>query len=247
MRAANVRVAGRLLLRALVIAGIFGGFLGLKAVTTDEWGGLSLTVVIATCGMVGAFPFGVLLALGRRSEMPVVSAFCTAFIELWRGVPLISVLFMASVMLPLFLPEGMNFDKLLRAIVGVIIFQSAYIAEVVRGGLQAIPKGQYEGAQSLGFSYWQTTALIVLPQALKISIPGIVGIFISLFKDTSLVAIIGLYDLLGIVEASFSDTDWLGFSIEGHLFVAAVYWVFCFGMSRYSQHLERKLETGYRR
>ena len=224
---------------------LHGGFLGLDAVTTDQWGGLSLTLIIATCGMVGAFPFGILLALGRRSEMPIVSAFCTAFIELWRGVPLISVLFMASVMLPLFLPEGVNFDKLVRAIVGVIIFQYAYIAEAVRGGLQAIPQGQYEGAKSVGLSYWQMIGLIILPQALKIAIPGIVGIFISLFKDTSLVAIIGLFDLLGIVESSFADTDWLGFSIEGHLFAAAVYWVFCFSMSRYSQHLERKLDTGY--
>lgn len=226
---------------------LHGGFLGLKAVTTDEWGGLSLTLIISACGMVGAFPFGILLALGRRSDMPIISSFCTAFIELWRGVPLISVLFMASVMLPLFLPEGVNFDKLLRAVVGVIIFQSAYIAEAVRGGLQAIPKGQYEGAQSLGLSYWQMTGLIVLPQALKIAIPGIVGIFISLFKDTSLVAIIGLFDLLGIVEASFADTDWLGYSIEGHLFAALVYWMFCFSMSRYSQHIERKLETGHKR
>jgi general L-amino acid transport system permease protein len=178
--------------------------------------------------------------------MPVIKAFCIVFIELWRGVPLITVLFMASVMLPLFFPEGVTLDKLLRAMIGIVMFQSAYMAEVVRGGLQAIPKGQYEAAEALGLSYWKSMALIILPQALKLVIPGIVNTFIALFKDTTLVLIIGLFDLLAIVQAAFTDPKWLGYALEGYLFAALIFWCFCFGMSRYSQHLERKLQTGYR-
>lgn len=222
-----------------------GGSFGLKEVETSLWGGFSLTLIIAIVGIVGSFPLGLLLALGRRSKMPAVSTFCTGFIELWRGVPLITVLFMSSVMFPLFLPEGVNFDKLVRALFGVTLFSAAYMAEVVRGGLQAIPKGQYEGAESLGLSYWKSMVLIVLPQALKHVIPGIVGTFIGLFKDTTLVLIIGLYDFLGIVQAASTDPKWLGYSVEGYVFCAVVYWVFCFGMSRYSQAVERKLDTGY--
>jgi general L-amino acid transport system permease protein len=179
--------------------------------------------------------------------MPVVKALCIAFIELWRGVPLITVLFMASVMLPLFFPEGVTLDKLLRAMVGIVLFQSAYIAEVVRGGLQAIPRGQYEAAEALGLGYWRTMGLIVLPQALTLVIPGIVNTFIALFKDTTLVLIIGLFDLLGIVQQAFADPNWLGYSVEGYLFAGLVFWAFCFGMSRYSQALERELHTGHRR
>lgn len=227
---------------------LVGGSFGLEHVETSKWGGLFLTLVIAVVGMVAALPLGILLALGRRAEnMPVLKALCVAFIELWRGVPLITVLFMSSVMLPFFLPEGMSFDKLLRALIGVALFESAYMAEVVRGGLQGIPKGQYEAADALGFGYWKSTILIVLPQALKLVIPGIVNTFIALFKDTSLVLIIGLFDLLGSIQSANSDTNWLGFSIEGYVFAACVYWVFCFGMSRYSQWLEAKLHTGHKR
>ena len=224
---------------------LYGGSFGLEVVETHKWGGLSLTLVLALVGIVASLPIGVLLALGRRSDMPVVRSFCTVFIEMWRGVPLITILFMASVMLPLFAPEEIDFDKLLRALIGITLFQSAYMAEVIRGGLQAIPKGQYEAADALGLSYWEKMGLIVLPQALKIMIPGIVNTFIALFKDTSLVLIIGLFDLLAIVQAALSDPKWLGYSIEGYAFVAFVFWIFCFGMSRYSQFLERKLHTGH--
>jgi general L-amino acid transport system permease protein len=227
---------------------LVGGRFGLTHVETSKWGGLSLTLVIAVVGMVAALPLGILLALGRRAtNMPVLKSICVAFIELWRGVPLITVLFMSSVMLPFFLPEGMNFDKLLRALIGVALFESAYMAEVVRGGLQGIPKGQYEAADALGLGYWKATFLVVLPQALKLVIPGVVNTFIALFKDTSLVLIIGLFDLLGSIQAANSDSNWLGFSTEGYVFAACVYWVFCFGMSRYSQHLERRLHRGHKR
>ena len=224
-----------------------GGSFGLETVETSLWGGLSLTLIISIVGIVGSFPLGLLLALGRRSEMPTVSAFCTCFIELWRGVPLITVLFMSSVMFPLFLPEGVNFDKLIRALVGVTLFSAAYMAEVVRGGLQAISKGQYEAAEALGLSYWKSMTFIILPQALKHVIPSIVGTFIALFKDTTLVLIIGLYDFLGIVQAASTDPKWLGYAVEGYVFCAIVYWIFCFGMSQYSQSVERKLDTGHKR
>jgi len=224
-----------------------GGILGLPEVETSSWGGLLLTLVIAGVGMVGALPLGVLLALGRRSSMPTIQALCVTFIELWRGVPLITVLFMSSVMLPLFLPAGLNFDKLLRALIGVTLFQAAYMAEVVRGGLQAIPKGQLEAAAALGLGYWKSMGLIVLPQALKLVIPGIVNTFIALFKDTSLVLIIGLFDLMNIVHNATTNPAWLGFSTEGYVFAAAIYWLFCFGMSRYSRNLEKRLHTGHQR
>ncbi|MGO1500770.1 MAG: amino acid ABC transporter permease [Marinobacter sp.] len=223
-----------------------GGVFGLEHVSTSNWGGLMLTLILSTVGIVAALPFGILLALGRRSNMPIVRAVCVSFIELWRGVPLITVLFMASVMLPLFLPSGVDFDKLLRALVGIALFQSAYVAEVVRGGLQAIAKGQSEAAASLGLNYRKTMALIILPQALKIVIPGLVVTFIELFKDTTLVSIISLFDLLGIVQSALTDPSWLGFAIEGYIFAGLVYWVFCFGMSRYSMHLERRFETGHK-
>ena len=226
---------------------LHGGVFGLDTVATSRWGGLMLTLVIAAVGIAGALPLGILLALGRRSNMPAVKVVCVTFIEFWRGVPLITVLFMSSVMLPLFLPEGMSFDKLMRALIGVILFQSAYIAEVVRGGLQAIPKGQYEAAGAMGLGYWRMMGLVILPQALKLVIPGIVNTFIALFKDTSLVIIIGLFDLLNSVKQAAADPAWLGMATEGYVFAALIFWIFCFGMSRYSLHLERKLDTGHKR
>ncbi len=218
-----------------------------RVVATDKWGGLALTLLIASVGIIASLPLGVLLALGRRSTMPIVSTFSVLFIELWRGVPLITVLFMSSVMLPLFLPEGVNFDKLLRALIGVTLFSAAYMAEVIRGGLQAIPKGQYEAAMALGLNYPRMMGLIVLPQALRYVIPNIVNTFIGLFKDTTLVAIIGMFDLLGAIQLGNADPKWLGFSIEGYAFAAVLYFVFCYGMSRYSQHLEQKLHTGHKK
>lgn len=226
---------------------LHGGVFGLSVVATSQWGGLMLTLVIASVGITGALPLGILLALGRRSNLPAIKVLCVTFIEFWRGVPLITVLFMSSVMLPLFLPEGMHFDKLMRALIGVILFQSAYIAEVVRGGLQAIPKGQYEAAAAMGLGYWRMMGLVILPQALKLVIPGIVNVFIALFKDTSLVIIIGLFDLLNSIKQATTDPAWLGMATEGYVFAALIFWIFCFGMSRYSQRLERKLDTGHKR
>ncbi|MBW7861361.1 MAG: amino acid ABC transporter permease [Rhodocyclaceae bacterium] len=226
---------------------LHGGFFGLAEVQTSQWGGLMLTLVIAVVGIGGAMPLGVLLALGRRSDMPAIRVICVTFIEFWRGVPLITVLFMSSVMLPLFLPEHVTIDKLLRALLAVMLFEAAYIAEVVRGGLQAIPKGQYEAAAAMGLGYWRSMGLVILPQALKLVIPGIVNTFIALFKDTSLVIIIGLFDLFNSIHQATVDPAWLGFATEGYVFAAAVFWIFCFGMSRYSMRLERRLHTGHKR
>ncbi len=222
---------------------------GLEYVETSQWGGLFVTLVVAITGIVFSLPIGILLALGRRSDLPIVKWFSLSFIEIWRGVPLITVLFMASVMLPLFLPPGVNFDKLTRALIATAIFSSAYMAEVVRGGLQAIPKGQIEAAQALGLTYWQMMNLIVLPQALKIVIPGIVNTFIGLFKDTTLVTVIGVFDLLGIVITGFADAKWASpqTGATGYFTAAAIFWVFCFGMSRYSLFVERRLNTGHKR
>jgi len=224
---------------------MYGAF-GLPIVPTNQWGGLMLTLVLASVAILFSLPLGILLALGRRSEMPVIRTICIAFIELWRAVPLITVLFMASFMLPLFAPEGVSFNELMRALIGFTMFSSAYMAEVVRGGLQALPKGQNEAAQALGLNYWQSMRLIILPQALKIVIPGIVNTFIGLFKDTSLVSIIGLFDLLLVAKSSVTDAKWLGLEHEAYAFVAVIYFVFCFSMSRYSLWLERKLDTGHR-
>lgn len=226
---------------------LIGGF-GLPHVETPLWGGLMVTLILSFFGITVSLPLGIVLALGRRSNMPVIKTICVVFIEVIRGIPLISVLFMASVMLPLFLPDGWTFDKLLRALIGVSLFASAYMAEVVRGGLQAIPKGQFEGADSLGLSYWQKMRLIVLPQAIKLVIPGIVNTFIGLFKDTSLVSIIGMFDLLGIVTLNQSDANWSTpvTPITGYVFAGFVFWLFCFGMSRYSAFMERHLDTGHR-
>ena len=226
-----------------------GGAFGLEVVETPLWGGLMVTLILSFVGIAVSLPFGILLALGRRSKMPVIKTLCIIFIEVIRGVPLITVLFMASVMMPLFLPQGWTFDKFLRALIGVSIFASAYMAEVIRGGLQAIPKGQYEGADSLGLSYWQKMQLIVLPQAIKLVIPGIVNTFIGMFKDTSLVSIIGMYDLLGIIRLNFADASWASpvTPLTGLIFAGFVFWIFCFGMSRYSAFVERRLDTGHKR
>jgi general L-amino acid transport system permease protein len=245
-------------LNAILFFGVFpvvayfllvGGLFGLRHVETPLWGGLMVTLVLSFVGIAVSLPFGIVLALGRRSKMPMVKLICVIFIETIRGVPLVTVLFMASVMLPLFLPAGFTFDKLMRALIGVALFASAYMAEVVRGGLQAIPKGQYEGADSLGLGYWQKTRLIILPQALKLVIPGIVNTFIGMFKDTSLVYIIGMFDLLGIVRQNFSDAAWASpqTPISGLVFAGFVFWIFCFGMSRYSIFMERWLDTGHKR
>jgi general L-amino acid transport system permease protein len=236
-------------LAGLVGVGVlmWGGVFGMSYVDTSLWNGLPLTLILATIGMVFAFPLAILLALGRRSRLPAVRAICVAYIELIRGVPLITVLFMASVMLPLFLPTGVTIDKLLRAQVAFILFAAAYLAEIVRGGLQAIPRGQYEAAASLGLGYWRTTRLIVLPQALAMVIPPLVNSFIGGFKNTSLVIIIGLFDLLGAANAALTDANWQGFYIEAYVFTAAIYWTFCFFMSRYSQMLEREFNKGRRR
>ncbi|MBP1849921.1 amino acid ABC transporter permease [Rhizobium halophytocola] len=228
---------------------LLGGYFGMRHVETSLWGGLMVTLLLSFVGIVVSLPAGVLLALGRRSNMPIVKAACVGFIELVRGVPLITVLFMASVLLPLFLEPGNNIDKFVRALVGVSIFASAYMAEVIRGGLQAIPKGQYEGADSLGLSYGQKMTFIIMPQAIKLVIPGIVNTFIGMFKDTSLVSIINMYDLLGTVKASFGDASWQTpvTPLTGLIFAGFIYWLFCFGMSRYSAFVERRLDTGHKR
>jgi general L-amino acid transport system permease protein len=227
---------------------LYGG-LGLRVVETPLWGGLLITLAISFVGISVSLPLGILLALGRRSSMPVAKILSIGSIETVRGVPLVTVLFMASVMLPLFLPPGVSFDKFLRALIGVALFASMYMAEIVRGGLQAIPKGQYEGADSLGLGYWQKMRLIVLPQALKLVIPNIVSSFISLLKDTSLVYIIGMFDLLGIVRQNFSDANWASAQTPktGLIFAAFIFWILCFSMSRYSQFVERRLDTSHRK
>lgn len=233
----------------LVLVGIlmWGGVLGLTFVENALWGGLPLTIILSVIGLAVAFPVSILLALGRRSDLPAVRAVSVAYIELIRGVPLISLLFMASVMFPLFLPAGVTVDKLLRAQIAFIMFAAAYMAEAIRGGLQAIPKGQYEAADALGLGYWQKMGKVILPQALAISIPPLVNTFISFFKDTSLVIIIGLYDLLGTAKAALTDPTWRGFYKEAYLFIGVIYWSFCFFMSKYSQWLEKDLNRARRR
>ena len=226
---------------------MWGGVLGLAHVEDTLWGGLPITLMLSVFGIGAAFPLGIVLALGRRSRMPAIRTLCVVYIELIRGVPLISLLFMASVMLPLFFPEGFDIDKLLRAQIAIILFTAAYIAEIVRGGLQAIPKGQYEGAESIGLSYWQTMRKIILPQALRLVVPPIVSTFIGLFKDTSLVIVIGTFDLMLTVKTAMADIAWQGFSAEGYVFVGLIYFAFCFAMSKYGRSLEKRLGTGYSR
>ncbi len=228
----------------LVVVGIlmWGGVFGLTEVPEDMWGGLPITLILATFGAAFSFPLAVLVALGRRStKLPAVKMLCVVYVELIRGVPLISVLFMASVMFPLFMPEGVNIDKLLRAQIAFILFAGAYLAEVVRGGLQALPKGQAEAADALGLSYWQKTGFIILPQALRLVIPPLVNTFIGFFKDTSLVLIIGIFDLLTMGKVALSDPPWQSFSTEMYIVLAAIYIAFCFAMSKYSRSLERDL------
>ena len=221
---------------------MWGGMLGLVPVPQDEWGGLPLTLILATFGLAFAFPLSVLVALGRRSRnLPAVKLLCVLYVELIRGVPLISLLFMASVMFPLFLPVGIDISKLLRAQVAIILFAAAYLAEVVRGGLQALPKGQYEAADAMGLTYWQKTGLIVLPQALRLVIPPLVNTFIGFFKDTSLVLIIGIFDLMTSAKVALSDAPWQAFSTEVYIVIALIYFAFCFAMSRYSRGLEADL------
>jgi general L-amino acid transport system permease protein len=233
---------GAVWLAGLAAIGVlmWGGVLGLPYVENERWGGLILTLLLATFGVALAFPLSLLLALGRRSSMPALQGLCVAYIELIRGVPLISLLFMASAMLPLFLPSGVSIDKLLRAQIALALFAAAYLAEVVRGGLQAIPREQYEMADALGLNYFQKTAYVVLPQALRAALPPLVNTFIGLFKDTSLVVIIGLFDLLATIKVSLNEPAWSGFGVEAYVFAAMVYFVFCFAMSRYSKHLEQR-------
>jgi general L-amino acid transport system permease protein len=228
---------------------LLGGVFGLEHVETRAWGGLLVTMIVAVTGIVASLPLGILLALGRRSQLPVVRSLSVIFIEFWRGVPLITVLFFATYMLPLFLPANWTIDALLRALVGVALFSAAYMAEVVRGGLQAIPKGQYEGAMALGLGYWKMMGLIVLPQALKLVIPGIVNTFIGLFKDTTLVMIVAIFDLLGQLRAAFADPNWSTpvTLFTGFAFAGILYFFFCFGMSRYSLFVERRLSATERR
>ncbi|MGD8253859.1 MAG: amino acid ABC transporter permease, partial [Syntrophobacterales bacterium] len=212
-----------------------GGLFGLSSVDSTKWSGLPLTLLLSVFGLTAAYPLGVALALGRQSRMPAIKSLCIVYIETIRGVPLISLLFMSSVMFPLFLPEGITINNILRAQVAIILFTAAYIAEVVRGGLQAIGRGQYEAAESMGLNYSQKMRLIILPQALKIVIPPTVGILISAFKDTSLVVIIGLYDLLKTTQSTLSDPRWMGFSVEAYIFIALIYFAGCFSMSSYSR------------
>ena len=224
-------------------------WIGLRVVPTALWGGILVTVVVATIGMVASLPLGILLALGRRSEMPVVRLFAVIFIEFVRGVPLITVLFMASVMLPLFVPEHLAPDKLVRALIGVALFASAYMAEVVRGGLVAVPRGQYEAARALGLSYWRMTGLVILPQALRVTLPNIVNTFIGLFKDTTLVFIVGIFDFLRTIEAARADPKWAAptTTVTGYAFAALFYFVCCYGMSRYARNVEARLTRSGRR
>jgi general L-amino acid transport system permease protein len=218
-----------------------GGLFGLTYVDTSLWGGLMLDVIISFVAIVGSLPMGILLALGRRSQLRVIRALSIGYIELWRGVPLLTVLFMSAVVMPLFLPEGVSVDRLLRAMAALVLFNAAYMAEVVRGGLQGVPSSQDEAAYSLGLNWWQGQAFIVLPQALRIIVPGIINTVIDLFKDTTLITIIGLFDLLGAVEQALKDPAWLGFATEGYVFSAAMFFVCCFAMSLYGRSMERRL------
>jgi general L-amino acid transport system permease protein len=233
---------------AVIFTLMWGGVFGLPYVAQDEWGGLPITLILSTFGLACAFPIAVLVALGRRStKLPAVKLLCVVYVEVIRGVPLISLLFMASVMFPLFMPVGLNPDKLLRAQVAIILFAAVYLAEVIRGGLQALPKGQYEAADALGLSYWQKTGLIILPQALRLVIPPLVNTFIGFFKDTSLVLIIGIFDLLTSGKVALAEPIWQAYSTEVYIMLALIYFCFCFSMSRYSRGLEREFGKSVRR
>jgi general L-amino acid transport system permease protein len=233
---------------ALIGLLMWGGVLGMEYVPQERWGGLPITLILSTFGIAFAFPVAMLVALGRRStKLPAVKLLCVLYVELIRGVPLISLLFMASVMFPLFLPEGISIDKLLRAQVAIILFTGAYLAEVIRGGLQALPRGQYEAADAMGLTYWQKTGFIILPQALRLVIPPLVNTFIGLFKDTSLVLIIGIFDLLTAGKTAIVEPAWQGFGVEVYVAVGVIYFVFCFAMSKYSQSLEAEFNKHVRR
>ena len=222
---------------------ISGGNFGLVWVETMAWGGLSLTFIISIFALLFCFPIGMFLALGRRSSAPVIRYSSIGFIEFWRGVPLITVLFMASVMMPMFLPDGTYMDKLVRVIIAITLFEAAYMAEVIRGGLQALPRGQYDAGKSLGMGYWRMHLLVILPQALKLVIPGIANTFLALVKDTPLILVVGLLELVGMIDMAKSNPDWLGFATEGYIFAGVVFWIICFNMSRYSQRLEKRYKT----
>jgi len=222
---------------------ISGGIFGLKWIETGAWGGLSLTFIVSAFALIFCFPIGVFLALGRRSDLPAIKYSSIGFIELWRGVPLITVLFMSAVMFPMFLPDGTYMDKLMRVIIAITLFEAAYMAEVVRGGLQALPRGQYDAAKSLGMGYWRMHFLIIMPQALKLVIPGIANTFLALVKDTPLIFVVGLLELAGMIGLAKTNPKWLGMATEGYVFAAFVFWIICFSMSRYSQNLEKKLST----
>jgi general L-amino acid transport system permease protein len=224
---------------------MYGNVAGLSKVETDRWGGLPLTLLLATLSIALAFPLALLVALGRRSSLPAIRSISTVYVELVRGVPLVSVLFMASFMFPLFMPQGITIDVLVRVLAGITLFAAAYMAEVIRGGLQAIPTGQVEAAATLGLSYWQTQRLVVLPQALAMVVPGLMNNFIAIFKDTSLVTVVSLYELTGSLGLALnSDADWRPFKIEGYLFIALIYFIFCFSMSRYSLWVEKQVNKG---
>jgi len=223
---------------------ISGGIFGLKWIETGAWGGLSLTLIVSAFALILCFPIGMFLALGRRSELPVIKYSSIGFIEIWRGVPLITVLFMSAVMFPMFLPDGTYMDKLMRVIIAITLFEAAYMAEVIRGGLQALPRGQYDAAKSLGMGYWRMHLFVILPQALKLVIPGIANTFLALVKDTPLIFVVGLLELAGMIGLAKTNPKWLGMAIEGYVFAGLVFWVICYAMSRYSQRLEKKLSAG---
>ena len=222
---------------------ISGGSFGLVWVETGAWGGLSLTFIVSFFSLIFCFPIGMMLALGRRSSLPTIKYSSLGFIEFWRGVPLITVLFMSAVMFPMFLPDGVYMDKLIRVIIAITLFEAAYVAEVIRGGLQALPRGQYDAAKSLGMGYWKLHLLVILPQALKLVIPGIANTFLALVKDTPLIYVVGLLELAGMLGLAKTNPEWLGFSMEGYVFAAIIFWIICYSMSRYSQNLEVKYKT----
>ena len=222
---------------------ISGGSFGLEWVETNAWGGLSLTFIVSFFGLIFCFPLGMILALGRRSELPIIRYISIGYIEFWRGVPLITVLFMSSVMFPMFLPSDAFVDKLIRVIAAIILFEAAYVAEVIRGGLQALPKGQYDAAKSLGMGYWRMQIFVILPQALKLVIPGIANTFLALVKDTPLIFVVGLLELAGMLGLAKTNPKWLGFSMEGYVFAGIIFWIICYSMSKYSQNLELKYKT----
>ncbi len=227
----------------ILISLLSGGNFNLEKIPTNEWGGLALTFIISIFAILFCFPVGMFLALGRRSSYPVIRYSSIGFIEFWRGVPLITVLFMASVMFPMFLPDGTFLDKLIRVIIAITLFEAAYMAEVIRGGLQALPRGQYDAGKSLGMGYWRLHLLVILPQALKLIIPGIANTFLALVKDTPLILVVGLLELVGMIDMAKTNPDWLGFAAEGYLFAGLVFWIICYAMSRYSQNLEKKYKT----